>query len=109
MDTMEEIMVLGMVLVMTCMTMITTLLEAMEWEMVMVIMVGITTDGISMDLNTKTNITKTNTAGSHMALEVIQNMGKAVYGLPLTALTVIHPVTAHLLGRLMTVMTKITM
>ena len=44
-----------------------------------------------------------------MALEVIQNTGKAVYGLPLTALTVIHPVTAHLLGRRMTVMTKITM
>ena len=44
-----------------------------------------------------------------MALEVIQNMGKAVYGLPLTAPTPIHLVTAHLLGRLMTVMTKITM
>ena len=53
MDIMEEIMGLGMVLVMTCMTMITTLLVGMEWEMVMVIMVGITTDGISMDLNTK--------------------------------------------------------
>ena len=53
MDIMVEIMVLGMVLVTTCMTMITTLLVVMEWEMVMVIMVGITTDGISMDLNTK--------------------------------------------------------
>ena len=44
-----------------------------------------------------------------MDLEVIQNMEKVVYGLPLTAPTLIHLGTAHLLGRLMTVMTKITM
>ena len=44
-----------------------------------------------------------------MDLEVIQNMAKAVYGLPLTAPTPIHLVTAHLLGRLMTVMRMIIM
>ena len=54
MDIMAEIMGLVMVLVTTMiLVMITTLLVVMEWEMVMVIMVGITTDGISMDLNTK--------------------------------------------------------